>query len=259
MPQQRRYIVAGNWKMNLTRRECNSLIDNLESALKTQPLNPNVQLIIAPSFIHLAKVSDKVKSLGLPISIAAQNCSSFEKGAYTGEVSLEMLKSYGINYIIIGHSERREYFKESYEVLAKKVSLSLKYGLKPIFCCGEILEQREAGQQDKIIAQQLKKSLFHLSESEIKKVIIAYEPVWAIGTGKTASVEQAQTVHAFIRGLLAKNYSPSLSENTQILYGGSCKPNNARELFASSDIDGGLIGGASLKADDFIKIAQSQV
>ena len=257
MTKQRKYIIAGNWKMNLSQTESDALLKDLELALKTKPLSPNSQLIVAPSFVHLAKVSHNIKSLNLPIFVAAQNCSSFEKGAYTGEVSLEMLKSYGIDYVIIGHSERREYFKESHETLAKKVNLSLKYKLRPIFCCGETLEQREAGKQDKIIAQQLKESLFHLSESEMEKVIIAYEPVWAIGTGKTASVEQAQTVHAFIRRLLAENYSPFLSESIQILYGGSCKPNNAKALFASPDIDGGLIGGASLKADDFIKIAQS--
>jgi triosephosphate isomerase len=193
---------------------------------------------------------------GTRIGLGAQNCSNKESGAYTGEVSVDMLKSVGVNYVIIGHSERREYFKETNQQLAEKVNLALKSGMTPIFCCGETLEQREKGIHIDFVNSQLTESLFHLSESEFLKVVIAYEPIWAIGTGVTASTAQAQEMHEKIRTHLRSKYGKA-ADSVSILYGGSCKPDNAKELFACKDVDGGLIGGASLKARDFIDIIKS--
>ena len=191
---------------------------------------------------------------GSVVSVAAQNCADKASGAYTGEVSAEMIKSTGAEYVILGHSERREYYGETSEILNNKVALALENGLTPIYCCGEALEIREAGKQNDYVVNQLKETIFKLSENDFKKIIIAYEPIWAIGTGKTATSEQAQEMHKEIRNAIAANYSAEIADNCSILYGGSCKPSNANELFANPDVDGGLIGGASLKADDFAGI-----
>lgn len=210
-------------------------------------------MIIAPPFTHLAEARKVLTG----VKLAAQNCASEEKGAYTGEVSVDMIKSTGAEYVIIGHSERREYYNEDDATLAKKVDLVLSRRLKPIFCIGEVLSQREAGDHFDVVASQLEKGIFHLDEEQFKEVVIAYEPVWAIGTGVTATPEQAQEMHNFIRKQVATKYNESLADETTILYGGSCKPGNAKELFANPDVDGGLIGGASLKAEDFIQIVNA--
>lgn len=210
-------------------------------------------MIIAPPFIHLAEAKKVLNE----VKLAAQNCASEEKGAFTGEVSVDMIKSTGAEYVIIGHSERREYYDEDDSVLAKKVDLVLSRGLKPIFCIGEVLSQREAGKHFDVVSGQLKNGLYHLNQDQFKDVVVAYEPVWAIGTGVTASPEQAQEMHAFIRKEIASKYANSVADDTVILYGGSCKPSNAKELFANPDVDGGLIGGASLKAGDFIQIVNA--
>lgn len=249
---KRRKIVAGNWKMNLTIKEGNDLANSIIYNLKPS----SAQVIICPPFIHLnhlARLTNGVADLYL----GAQNCHFEKSGAYTGEVSAAMVKSTGASYVILGHSERREYFHETDEMLAKKVSAALSEGLNPIFCCGEKLESREAGTQEKIVKKQLEGGLFHLDTADFSKVIVAYEPVWAIGTGKTATEKQAQEMHHFIRSLIEKKYSREIAERTTILYGGSCNAKNARELFSQPDVDGGLIGGASLKADDFLTIANS--
>ena len=210
-------------------------------------------MIIAPPFTHLSKVQEVISN----VKLAAQNCASEESGAYTGEVSPEMLKSAGVEYVIIGHSERRSYYHEDDNLLNKKTKLCLEKGLQPIFCCGELLEEREAGKLFDVIRQQLTVGLEGISAEEMKQIVIAYEPVWAIGTGVTASPEQAQEMHKFIRDLLAEIYNDEVAESTSLLYGGSCKPSNAKELFSNPDVDGGLIGGASLKAEDFIQIVNA--
>jgi len=221
--------------------EVNSFVSNLADR--------DVGVAIAPPFTHLHEISKIIDTER--ICLAAQNCSSETGGAYTGEVSAKMLAGIGVRAVIIGHSERREYFRESGETLAKKVDQVLNEGMKPIFCIGETLDQREAGKQEEVVMTQLKEGLFHLSGDEIKNVILAYEPVWAIGTGKTASPEQAQDMHKFIRDAMAGKYGMAAADNLTVLYGGSCKPSNATEIFSQPDVDGGLIGGASLKADDF--------
>ena len=248
-------IVAGNWKMNLDKSESTALVEGLLEATQND-FPADVELVLCPPAIHLDSVGQKIAN-NPHISLGAQNCSQHAKGAYTGEISATMLKSYGVKYVILGHSERRQYFKESHEELAAKVDTALENGLKVIFCCGEVLEEREANQQETVVLQQLAESLFHLSAEQFANVVIAYEPVWAIGTGKTASSAQAQEMHAFIRGVVADNFSDEVAANTTIQYGGSCKPTNAPELFACEDVDGGLIGGASLKAGDFVAIAKS--
>lgn len=244
----RKNIVAGNWKMNTTLEEGIKLAKEIEQ----QAVNykGNAEIIIAPPFIHLSEVSKVVKKAGL----SAQNCASEESGAYTGEVSAKMVVSTGAKYVILGHSERRSYYNESNAILAKKTDLALKNGLIPIFCIGEVLEEREAENHFDVVKSQMQEGVFHLNESDFSKLIIAYEPVWAIGTGKTASSDQAQEMHKFIRGLIVKKYNQNVADNTSILYGGSCKPSNAAELFQNPDVDGGLIGGAALKADDFFGI-----
>ena len=211
-------------------------------------------VVIAPPFLHLTEVS---KVVGNKVSVSAQNCAAEASGAYTGEVSATMIQSAGIPYVIIGHSERRTYYGDTDAILAKKANQALANGLKPIFCIGEELSQRDAGITFDVVRGQIENGLFHLSADEFSKVVIAYEPVWAIGTGRTATAEQAQEVHAFIRKTVAAKYGAEIANNTTIQYGGSCNENNARELFACPDIDGGLIGGASLVADKFIKIITS--
>ncbi len=248
----RKKIVAGNWKMNTLLHEGAELAQNILNKLQEVPAD--VQLILAPPFIHIDRVGQIIK--GSAIALSAQNCANKASGAYTGEVSAAMLASAGCAYTILGHSERREYYGETSATLCEKIALALENGLNPIFCVGEKLEEREAGKHFEVVEAQIKEVLFGLTPEQMAKVVVAYEPVWAIGTGKTATSEQAQEIHAFIRGVLASKFG-ALAEETSILYGGSCKPSNAKELFAQKDIDGGLIGGAALKADDFIGIAVS--
>ena len=210
---------------------------------------PACDVVICTPYIHLASVAGLIdKNI---IGLGAENCADKEKGAYTGEVSAEMVKSTGADYVILGHSERRAYYGETAEILKEKVNLALANGLKVIFCIGEVLEEREAGKQNEVVKAQIEGSLFELTAEQYANIILAYEPVWAIGTGKTATAEQAEEMHAFIRGVIAEKFGAQAAEDTTILYGGSCKPSNAKELFAKPDVDGGLIGGAALKADDF--------
>ena len=249
----RKHIVAGNWKMNCTFDEADELINGIMEKLENTELPRETQLIVCPPFPYLEMTTDYANDSYF--MVGAQNVSDQEKGAYTGEVSAEMLESMEIDYCIVGHSERRGYYGETDKIVAAKVDQLLKHGLKPIVCVGEVLEEREAGKQLDVVKRQVEEGLFHLTAEQMKEVVIAYEPVWAIGTGKTATPEQAQEIHAHIRSLLTAKYGKELADEISILYGGSCKPGNAKELFACPDIDGGLIGGASLKADDFIAIA----
>lgn len=244
----RKNIVAGNWKMNKNLQEGVALA----SELKDKVQNPNCDVIICTPFIHLASVAELLK--GSKVYVGAEDCSEHDSGAFTGEVSASMVRSTGAEYCIIGHSERRQYHKEGYEMLRTKVLKALENGLKPIFCVGEVKEEREQGIQNKVVEAQIKESLFNLTPEQFSQVVVAYEPVWAIGTGLTATPDQAEEIHTFIRSLIAGKYGKEMAENTSILYGGSCKPSNAKELFAKADIDGGLIGGAALKADDFCGI-----
>lgn len=246
----RRNIVAGNWKMNNTLDEGMHLIKAINTNAKQTDLK-NVEIILGTPFIHLAKAVEMAVS---PVRIAAQNCASEKAGAYTGEVSAAMVRSTGTEYVILGHSERRAYYGETDEILAKKVNLAIENKLSPIFCIGEVLEEREEERHFEVVKSQLEKALFHLSEEDFSKIVLAYEPVWAIGTGKTATPEQAQEIHAFIRKTVAEKYNAEIADNLSILYGGSMKPANAKELVAQPDVDGGLIGGASLNADDFFGI-----
>jgi len=247
----RQKIVAGNWKMNKNLQEGVKLAEEIEA--KAGDSNEDVVIIIAPPFIHLTEVS-KVTS---KVVVSAQNCASEASGAYTGEVSASMIKSTGAEYVIIGHSERRSYYGEDNKVLSKKVKLAFQNELKPIFCCGEVLDDREASNHFNVVKSQLEEGIFDLSADDFKKLVIAYEPVWAIGTGKTATPDQAQEMHKYIRNLIAEKYDNEIADNTSILYGGSCKPSNAGELFTNPDVDGGLIGGASLKAEDFFGIIKA--
>ena len=228
----RKKIVAGNWKMNMNLQDGIALAKELNETLKAD--KPNCGVVICTPFIHLASIAQFLDQD--IIGLGAENCADKEKGAFTGEVSAEMVKSTGAQYVILGHSERREYYKETPEILKEKVLLAQKNDLKVIFCIGESLEEREAGKQN---------------EEDFRKIVIAYEPIWAIGTGKTATAEQAEEIHAYIRSIIAEKYGQAVADDTTILYGGSCKASNAPELFAKPDIDGGLIGGASLKAADF--------
>lgn len=240
-------IVAGNWKMNMSLQEGVALAKELNETLTAE--KPNCDVVICTPFIHLATIAQFLDQS--VVGLGAENCSDKEKGAYTGEVSAAMVKSTGATYVILGHSERREYYHETPEILKEKVLLALKNGLKVIFCIGETLEEREAGKQNDVVKAELEGSVFNLSAEEFKNIIIAYEPIWAIGTGKTATAEQAEEIHAYIRGVIAEQYGQDVAAQTSILYGGSCKASNAPELFAKPNIDGGLIGGASLKAADF--------
>ena len=248
----RKHIVAGNWKMNTTVPEGVELAKAVVA--KSAEVPSDVKLIIAPPFTHLAPVAEVVK--GTAVGLSAQNCADKTKGAYTGEVSVDMLKSVSCEYTILGHSERRQYYGETDAKLVEKIHLALAAGLSPIFCIGENLDEREAGTHFVVVTEQIKNVLYTLTPEEMANVIVAYEPVWAIGTGKTATAEQAQEIHACCRKVLAEKFG-ALAEEITILYGGSCKPSNAKELFAQPDIDGGLIGGAALKAEDFIGIATS--
>jgi triosephosphate isomerase len=248
----RKKIVAGNWKMNTDKDGAIALAKGVLEAVKNEAPKDVIVIMCTP-FIHLSTIQSIVS--GTPnVFVGAQNCSNKPSGAYTGEISAAMLKSYGIQYVIVGHSERREYYKESNAEIAEKVNLLLQSGLTPIFCCGEVLAERNANQQKEVVGKQLAESIFHLSADDFAKIVIAYEPVWAIGTGVTATTAQAQEIHAEIRKMIAVKYGQSIADATPILYGGSCKPDNAKELFACPDVDGGLIGGASLKATDFIGV-----
>jgi len=250
----RKQIAAANWKMNLTYQQGTALLQTLVSA--EIKLKENHIAVFAVPFPYLEMAIDTVHHK-YNYFISAQNCSDKKSGAFTGEVSAEMLKSLNVTYCLVGHSERREYFREGNQMLAEKINLCLANEITPIFCCGEALQTRDIDQQNTFVEQQLRESLFHLSEEALLKIVIAYEPIWAIGTGKTASTEQAQEMHAHIRSVLQNQYGARAAEQISILYGGSVKANNARELFASKDVDGGLVGGASLIATEFIEIIKA--
>ncbi len=250
----RKQIAAANWKMNLTLEQAETLItDLLASPIE---LSENQEAVFGVPFPYLINIKSKIAGRQ-HVLVAAQNCYSKASGAFTGEVSVEMLKSIGVPYVIIGHSERREYFYETNALLAEKINICFEYGLKPIFCCGEALAVREAGTQNSYVENQLKESLFHLTEEQLTGFVIAYEPIWAIGTGKTATSTQAQEMHAHIRSVLAAQYSNDLADTISILYGGSVKSANAKEIFGQPDVDGGLVGGASLVASEFSIIINS--
>ncbi|MCQ2214938.1 MAG: triose-phosphate isomerase [Bacteroidales bacterium] len=249
----RKKIVAGNWKMNKTLQEGIELAKGVNDIVKKNGAKCTV--VLGTPFIHLTEV---VKTVDANlIKVSAENCADKASGAYTGEVSAAMVKSTGAEYVILGHSERRQYYGETDAILKEKVDLALANGLKVIFCIGEVLAEREAGKQNEVVTSQVKNALFHLSAEQFANIVLAYEPVWAIGTGKTATSEQAQDVHAVIRACVAAQYGAAVAEDTTILYGGSCKASNAKELFAQKDIDGGLIGGASLKPEDFYGIIEA--
>jgi triosephosphate isomerase len=251
----RRKIVAGNWKMNKTLEEAKILASELMGMVADE-VKGNVQVVLCTPFPYLLTIKNQLGSTS-GMAVGAQNCSDQEWGAFTGEVSAPMLQSLGVPYVIVGHSERRQFFGEDGKLLAKKVDRALRCGLTPIFCCGEPLEIREKGTHETLVKQQVGESLFHLSAEEMKKLVIAYEPVWAIGTGKTASSQQAQEMHAVIRTHLATKFGKVVSQEIPILYGGSVKADNAKELFACADVDGGLVGGASLKSREFVEIVKA--
>jgi triosephosphate isomerase len=250
----RKQIVAGNWKMNKTFSEAETLLTEIAEALDDVELK-DAEVILCPPALYLEMATDVAFESNF--TVGAQNVYPEDSGAFTGEISPLMLKELNVSYCIIGHSERRKYFSETNEFLRLKVDALLKHDIRPIFCCGEVLPEREANQHFEVVKKQVEDSLFHLPVKAFGDVVIAYEPVWAIGTGVTATKEQAQEMHAFIRGLIAAKYNRPAADDTTILYGGSCNGKNARELFAQPDVDGGLIGGASLKAEEFLQIATS--
>ena len=245
-------IVAGNWKMNKTFEEADTLIYDILDLLEEKGKPADVDVIICPPFIYLELAGDITEDS--EVFVGAQNVSQFETGAYTGEISASMLRSMHIDFAIIGHSERRKYFNETDEELLAKAKTALKHDIAPIFCCGELLEEREEGRHYEVVKQQLEKTIFKLDAEDFARVIIAYEPVWAIGTGVNATSEQAQEMHLYIRDLIWKKYGAETASDISILYGGSCNAKNAKELFSMPDVDGGLIGGASLKAEEFVEI-----
>ncbi len=250
----RKQIAAANWKMNLTEQQAKQLIRDVLA--QTIELSGQQLALFAVPFPYLLFMEEEIRR-GKHFAVAAQNCFHKKSGAYTGEVSAEMLSSIGIRYCIVGHSERREYFGETNQILAEKLNLCLAHHISPLFCCGEPLPIREAGSQSAYVEKQLQESLFHLNADQLGQVVIAYEPIWAIGTGKTASTEQAQQMHAHLRLVLANQYGPDTANSISILYGGSVKATNAKELFSCPDVDGGLVGGASLVAEDFVQIIRS--
>jgi triosephosphate isomerase len=251
----RKKIVAGNWKMNKTLQEANVLAAEVMGMVADE-VKGDVKVIFCVPFPYLVPIKNQLGN-NARISVAAQNCSEHESGAYTGEVSASMLQSMDIPYVVLGHSERRQYFGEDGKLLAKKIDVALKHGLTPVFCCGEPLEIREKGTHEQLVKQQVEESLFHLPAESLQKVVIAYEPVWAIGTGKTATSQQAQDMHTVIRKHLAGKYGQAVADSISILYGGSVNAANAKELFANADVDGGLVGGASLKSREFTKIIKA--
>lgn len=249
-------MVAGNWKMNKNLLEALTLASQVIT--KAKKMSDKVEIILAPPYPYLHTINSMAKDVP-HVKIAAQNCHGQKSGAFTGEVSAEMLQSMNLSYVILGHSERRKYFDETHQVLSQKVSTALESGLNIIFCCGEPLEIREKNLHQDFVKNQLKESLFHLNSEQFTKITIAYEPIWAIGTGQTASPEQAQDMHCFIRSCIAAQFDASVAQNCTILYGGSCNPGNASALFANEDVDGGLVGGASLKAEQFLQIVQARL
>jgi len=251
MTVMRKKIVAGNWKMNNSLQEGIELAKEINGLVESTDIK-DVQVIIGAPFVHLTELNKAITNN--KIRISAQNCADEKSGAYTGEISASMVESTGTECVILGHSERRSYYGETSETLVKKTNLCLENKLTPIFCIGEVLEERESEKHFDVVKSQIADGLFHLSAEDFGKVILAYEPVWAIGTGVTASADQAQEMHAFIRKTLVEKYGQEVAENCSILYGGSCKPSNAKELFSNEDVDGGLIGGASLVAEDFMGI-----
>jgi triosephosphate isomerase len=251
----RKKIVAGNWKMNKTFEEAGMLVSELMGMVADE-VTGNVRIVLCAPFPYLVAIKNQLGKTSR-MEVGAQNYSEHEAGAYTGEVSAAMLRSVGIPYVILGHSERRQYFGENGKLLSKKIDIALKYGLTPIFCCGESLDVRERNDHEKLVKQQLEDALFHLDSTSAGKIIVAYEPVWAIGTGKTASAQQAQEMHAVIRKHLASKFDPSVADSMSILYGGSVNAANAKELFACPDVDGGLVGGASLKSREFTEIIKA--
>lgn len=251
----RKKIIAGNWKMNKNLEEGLALVSEASNMIKDE-YNGNALVVFIPPFIHLNAVSKMLETYPNQFS-GAQNCSNHDSGAYTGEISAGMIKSCGANYVIVGHSERRQYFNEHNQWLAQKIDACLKHNLLPIYCCGETLEEREAEKHFQVIETQIKEALFHLSAEAMMQITIAYEPVWAIGTGKTASTAQAQEVHAWIRKIIAEQFGKEVANQITIQYGGSVKPENAAELFAAPDIDGALIGGAALQSRSFTDIVKA--
>lgn len=249
---KRKQIVSGNWKMHMDYEAGRALVKAIIDRL--QPSDTVV--VVGPPYIHLKNISGIIKDV-TNLKLAAQNCHQENSGAYTGEVSAPMLKSCEVDYVILGHSERREFFDEADSLIARKIDAVLAQGMQPIYCCGEKLEVREAGEHEALVGRQVSEALFHLDKGQIQNVVIAYEPVWAIGTGKTASPEQAQEMHHHIRGLIRQQFGDTVADGISILYGGSVKPGNAKEIFGKPDVDGGLIGGAALKAEDFIAIVES--
>ncbi len=247
----RKKIVAGNWKMNLNKEQSLQLVSDISSGLGS--IDENTKVIVSPTFINIPYVID-ANERDAKVEVAAQNMHFKESGAYTGEISAEMLLAVGVSTVILGHSERREYFNEDAHLLTKKVEQALEHKMEVIFCFGERLEDRQSDNHFNVIEYQLKDALFHLKESDWQHIVLAYEPVWAIGTGETASPEQAQEMHAFIRNLIAEQYDEDVANEVSILYGGSVKPANAQEIFSKPDVDGGLIGGAALKSEDFLAI-----
>lgn len=248
-------VLAANWKMNTDLQQGMKLAADINDKVNASTVDPHIRIILGVPFIHLSEIA-KIMDYRR-FSLAAQNCAEYESGAYTGEISAEMIKSTGAHYVIIGHSERRHIFKEPYESLQNKVNVCLKNALRPIFCCGETLEDRKKDRHKKVVEEQLKASFFQVNEENLMRSIIAYEPVWAIGTGETATPEQAQEMHEWIRTLLRDHYENSNVEDVPILYGGSVKPGNASDLFKQQDINGGLVGGASLKAESFLSILKA--
>ena len=252
----RKKIVAGNWKMNKTLTDSVALAKDLKAAMADMPVC-GVEMVVAPVFTNISAVAQELKGTG--VAVAAQNIYPKASGAYTGEVSAPIAKSAGASKVILGHSERRQYFGETDQFLAEKTDAALAENMEVIFCIGEVLEQRKSGEHFKVVEDQIKNALFHLPASAWSNIVLAYEPVWAIGTGETATPEQAQQMHAHIRGVIASKYGKELAEEVSILYGGSCNPSNAASLFAQPDVDGGLIGGASLKAADFKAIIMARM
>ena len=252
----RKKIVAGNWKMNLDLQDGVDLVEAIIDTLPT--LSDARQVVIAPPAIHLTALYNYTEEIE-HVHLAGQNCNQHTNGAYTGEISAGMLWSTGASHVIIGHSERREYFNETDALLAEKTNAALDAGLTVIFCCGEPLAIRDADTQNEYVGNQIKAGIFHLDEAALANIVLAYEPIWAIGTGRTASAQQAQDMHAHIRSVVAEKYGQNAADNMSILYGGSCKPSNAAELFACADVDGGLIGGASLNAEEFLGIIHAMV
>jgi len=251
----RKKIIAGNWKMHKDFEEAMALTSEIKNMLESE-YHGSAEVVLIPPYVHVNSVSRMLGESQI-ISAGAQNCSEHESGAFTGEISAGMIKSCGVKYVIIGHSERRQYFGENNGLLALKVNAALNNGLTPIYCCGETLQERESGIHFDTLQKQISEGLFHLTAENFSKIVIAYEPVWAIGTGKTASTAQAQEVHAFIRKLIADKFSSDLAENITIQYGGSVKPDNAAELFSAKDIDGALVGGAALQSRSFVDIIKA--